>query len=147
MRQGGSKGYDAGKKIKGRKRHILTDTNGRLLTIQVHGADIQDRDGAKAVLKRSRARFPFVERAYVDGGYAGRLVRWAKDKAHIVLEVVKRSADQTGFAVIRRRWVVERSFAWIVKNRRFVRDYEQLTAVAETLIAIAASATLIRRWS
>ena len=83
----------------------------------------------------------------MDGGYAGRLVRWAKDKADIVLEVVKRSADQTGFAVIRRRWVVERSFAWIVKNRRFVRDYEQLTAVAETLIAIAASATLIRRWS
>ncbi len=99
------------------------------------------------VLTSSRARFPFVERAYVDGGYAGRLVRWAKEKAHIVLEVVKRSPDQTGFAVIRRRWVVERSFAWIVKNRRFVRDYEQLTAMAETLITIAASATLIRRWS
>src|SRR4051812_25203155 len=105
----GSKGYDAGKKIRGRKRHILTDTDGRLLTIQVHGANIQDRDGAKAVLKRSRARFPFVQHAYVDGGYAGRLVRWAKDKAHIVLEVVKRSAKQTGFAVIRRRWVVERT--------------------------------------
>jgi transposase len=112
----------------------------------VHGADIQDRDGAKGVLKRSRGRFPFVERAYVDGGYAGRLVRWAKDKAHIVLEVVKRSAEQTGFAVIRRRWVVERTFAWIVKNRRLVRDYEQLPAVAETLITIAATATLIRRW-
>ncbi len=83
----------------------------------------------------------------MDGGYAGRLVRWAKDKAHIVLEVVKRSAEQTGFAVIGRRWVVERTFAWIVKNRRFVRDYEQLTAVAETLITIAASATLIRRSS
>ena len=82
----------------------------------------------------------------MDGGYAGRLVRWAKDKADIVLEVVKRSAEQMGFAVIRRRWVVERTFAWIVKNRRFVRDYEQLTAVAETLITIAASATLIRRW-
>jgi transposase len=112
----------------------------------VHGASIQDRDGAKTVLKRSRARFPFIQRAYVDGGYAGRLVRWAKDKAHIVLEVVKRSAAQTGFSVIRRRWVVERTFAWIVKNRRFVRDYEQLTTVAETLIIIAAFATLIRRW-
>jgi transposase len=112
----------------------------------VHGADIQDRDGAKGVLKRSRGRFPFVERAYVDGSYAGRLVRWAKDKAHIVLEVVKRSPTQTGIAVIRRRWVVERTFAWIVKNRRFVRDYEQLTMVAETLITIAAAATLIRRW-
>src|SRR3954467_8227963 len=112
--------------VKGRKRHILTDTDGRLLTIQVHGANIQDRDGAKGVLKRSRARFPFVQHAYVDGGYAGRLVRWAKDKGHIVLDVVKRSAKQTGFAVIRRRWVVGRTSAWIVKNRRLVRDYEQL---------------------
>jgi transposase len=142
----GSKGYDAGKKVKGRKRHILTDTDGRLLAVEVHGADIQDRDGAKGVLMRSRARFPFVACAYVDGGYAGRLVRWAERQTHIVLEVVKRSAEQLGFAVIRRRWVIERTFAWIVKNRRFVRDYEQLTTVAETLITIAASATLIRRW-
>jgi len=144
--KGGAKGYDAGKKIKGRKRHIPTDTDGRLLAIEVHGADIQDRDGAKGVLKRSRARFPFVELAHADGGYAGRLVRWAKERTHISLEVVKRTAGQAGFAVIPRRWVVERTFAWIVKNRRFVRDYEELTAVAETLITIAASATLIRRW-
>ena len=82
----------------------------------------------------------------MDGGYAGRLVRWAKDRTHIVLNVVKRSAEQVGFAVIQRRWVVERTFAWIIKNRRFVRDCEHLTAVAETLISIAASATLIRRW-
>jgi len=145
--KGGAKGYDAGKKINGRKRHILTDTDGRLLAIEVHAADIQDRDGAKGVLKRSRARFPFVELAYADGGYAGRLVRWAKERTHIDLEVVKRTAGQAGFAVIPRRWVVERTFAWIVKNRRFVRDYEQLTAVAETLITIAAAATLIRRWA
>ena len=112
----------------------------------MHGADIQDRDGAKGVLKRSRARFPFVERAYVDGGYAGRLLRWAERQTHMILEVVKRSVGQTGFAVIRRRWVVERTFAWIIKNRRFARDYEQLTAVAETLITIAAAATLLRRW-
>jgi len=112
----------------------------------VHGAGIQDRDGAKGVLRRSRARFPFVERAYVDGGYAGQLVHWAERQTHILLEVVKRGADQAGFTVIRRRWVVERTFAWIVKNRRFVRDYEQLTTVAEALITIAASATLIRRW-
>ena len=71
---------------------------------------------------------------------------WAKREVHLVLEVVKRGAGQAGFAVIRRRWVVERTFAWIVKNRRFVRDYEQLTAVAETLITIAATATLLRRW-
>jgi len=142
----GSKGYDAGKKINGRKRHILTDTDGRLLTVKVHSAGIQDRDGGKTVLKASRARYPFVTRAFADGGYAGRLVRWAKDKAHIVVEVVKRSPAAKGFEVLRRRWVVERTFAWIVKNRRFVRDYEQLTAVAETLIIVAATATLIRRW-
>src|ERR687898_290855 len=111
--------------------------------IRSHGGS---KRGSKGVLRRSRARFPFVERAYGDGGYAGRLVRWAERQTHILLEVVKRSTEQMGFAVIRRRWVVERTFAWIVKNRRFVRDYEQLTAVAETLITIAAAATLIRRW-
>ena len=105
--KGGSKGYDAGKKIRGRKRHILTDTDGRLLTVKVHSAGIQDRDGGKTVLKASRARYPFVTRAFADGGYAGRLVRWAKDKAHIVVEVVKRSPAAKGFEVLRRRWVVE----------------------------------------
>jgi transposase len=117
-----------------------------LLAVQVHGADVQDRDGGKVVLKRSRARYPFVQRAYADGGYAGRLVAWAKKKTHIVLEIVLRNPNAKGFEVLPRRWVVERTFAWIMKNRRFARDYEQLTAVAETLITIAASATLIRRW-
>lgn len=98
------------------------------------------------MLKASRARYPFVERAFADGGYAGRLVCWARTKAHIVIEIVKRNPAAKGFEVLRRRWVVERTFAWIVKNRRFVRDYEQLTEVAETLITIAATATLIRRW-
>jgi len=143
---GGPRGYDAGKKIKGRKRHIATDTHGRLLTIRVHSAGIQDRDGGRLVLKASRARYPFVERAFADGGYAGRLVHWAEKKAHIAVEIVKRNPAAKGFEVLRRRWVVERTFAWIVKNRRFVRDYEQLTEVAETLITIAATATLIRRW-
>ena len=98
------------------------------------------------MLKASRARYPFVEHAFADGGYAGRLVHWAREKAHIVVEIVKRDPAAMGFEVLRRRWVVERTFAWIVKNRRFVRDYEQLTDVAETLITIAATATLIRRW-
>jgi transposase len=114
--------------------------------VRVHSAGIQDRDGAKLVLKASRSRYPFVAHAFADGGYAGRLVRWAKDKTHIVVEIVKRSPVAKGFELLRRRWVVERTFAWIIKNRRFVRDYEQLTAVAETLITIAATATLIRRW-
>ena len=116
------------------------------------------------MLKRSRARYPFVQRAYADGGYAGRLVEWAKTKTHIVLEIIRRNATakgearqrlrqakpvgvaREGFEVLPRRWVVERTFAWIMKNRRFARDYEQLTTVAETLIVIAACATLVRRW-
>ncbi len=114
--------------------------------MHVHGADIQDRDGGKGVLKRSRARFPFVQRAYADRGYAGRLVAWAKDKTHIVLEIIRRNATAEDFEVLPRRWVVERTFAWIMKKRRFARDYEQLTSVAETLIVIAACATLVRRW-
>jgi hypothetical protein len=83
---------------------------------------------------------------FADGGYAGTLVAWAKDKTHIDLEVVRRMPWMKGFVVSRRRWVVERTFAWIIKCRRLVRDYEQLTRTAETLITIAAVATLVRRW-
>ncbi len=124
----------------------MTDTDGRLLAVEVHGADVQDRDGAKRLLKRSRRRFPFVERVFADGGYAGKLVSWAKDKTHLLLEVVRRMPWMKGFVVIRRRWVVERTFAWIMKSRRIARDYEQLTRTSETLITIAAIATLVRRW-
>ncbi|GAB4523756.1 MAG: hypothetical protein Kow00133_11820 [Amphiplicatus sp.] len=93
----------------------MTDTDGRLLAVEVHPADVQDRDGARGVLKRSRARFPFVERVYADGGYAGRLVQWAQDKTHVALEIVKRPPGAKRFVVIRRRWAVERTFAWIMK--------------------------------
>ena len=125
----------------------MTDTDGRLLRVEVHGADVQDRDGARGLLRRSRGLYPFVERVFADGGYAGELVDWAKDKANLTLEIVRRSPGTEGFVVIKRRWVVERTFAWIMKQRRLVRDYEQLPSVAETLITIAASATLIRRCS
>ena len=123
----------------------MTDTDARLLAVEVHAADVQDRDGAKGVLKRSRARSLFVEEVYTDGGYAGRLVQGAQDKTHVALAIVKRPPGAKGFVVIRRRWVVERTFAWIIKCRRLVRDYEQLTAVAETLITITAIATFVRR--
>ncbi|MBI1179362.1 MAG: transposase [Alphaproteobacteria bacterium] len=89
---------------------------------------------------------PLVSRVFADGGYAGRLVKWASDKTHSTLEIIRRGVHARGFDVVPRRWVVERTFAWIFKNRRLVRDYEQLTDVAETLIIIAASATLLRRW-
>lgn len=88
-----------------------------------------------------------MQRVYADGGYAGRLVGWAKDKTFIVLEIIRRKAMVKSFEVLPRRWVVERTFAWIMKNRRFARDCERPTSVAETLIVIAACATLVRRWT
>jgi transposase len=115
----GGKGYDAGKKITGRKRHILTDTDGRLLAVRVHAGDVQDRDGGKLPLKLSRARYPFLTRVYADGGYAGRLVTWATNKTHITLEIIRWEARAKGFEVLPRRWVVERTFGWIFKNRRY----------------------------
>ena len=99
------------------------------------------------MLKRSRARYPFVRHGFADGGHAGRLVHWAAQKTHVTLQIVRGNASTKGFAVLPRRRVVERTFAWIIKNRRFVRDDEQLTTVAETLIIIAATATLVRRWT
>lgn len=98
------------------------------------------------VLNRFRARFPFVETVFADGGYAGRLVDWAKDKTHGALEIVRRMPGVKGFVVIRRRRAVVRAFVQIMKCRRLARDYGQIASVTEALITIAATATLIRRW-
>lgn len=114
--------------------------------MRVHAADIQDRDGGKLPLQASRQRYQFVARVLADGGYAGRLVTWAADRKHITLDIIRRGAAAKGFQVLPRRWVMERTFAWIFQNRHLVRDYEQITVAAETLITIAASATLLRRW-
>ena len=116
--------------------YASTDTDGWLLAVEVHGADVQDRDRAKGVLKRSRRRWsenlstgqisdppnPFVEHVFAEGGYAGKLVFWAKDKTHVVLGIVRRMPRMKGFVVIRRRWVVERTFTWTLKCRRLARD-------------------------
>jgi hypothetical protein len=93
----------------------MTDTDGRLLAVEVHATDIQDRDSAKGVLKRSRRSFPFVETVFADGGYAGRIVELARDKTHVSLEIIRRMPWMKGFVAIRRRWAVERSSAWIMK--------------------------------
>lgn len=103
-------------KISGRKRHILTDADGRPRAVHVHGAGSQDRDGGKGVPKRPQARFPFVQRVRADGGDAGRLVGWAKNNTRIVLEIIPRTAAAKGFRVPPRRGVVERTFAWIVEE-------------------------------
>lgn len=113
--------------------------------MQVHAASVQDRDGAKPLLRASRRMWCFVETVFADGGYAGKLVDWAKQKTHLALQIIKRPRALPRFEPLPRRWVVERSFAWLIKNRRLVRDFEQRTDVAETLIRIAATATMLRR--
>ena len=115
------------------------------MSVQVHSASVQDRDGAKPLLRASRRMWCFVETVFADGGYAGKLVDWARQKTHLALRIIKRPRALPRFEPLPRRWVVERSFAWLIKNRRLVRDFEQRTDVAETLIRIAATATMLRR--
>lgn len=141
----GKRGYDAGKKIKGRKRHLLVDTNGLVLGALVHEANIQDRDGAKTLLEGLTERMPRLELIWADGGYSGKLIDWVQSKCHWVLEIVKRSSDTGGFKVLPRRWVVERTFGWLGRHRRLSKDYECLTSTSETMIYIAMIANMTRR--
>ena len=129
---GGPRGYDAGKKIKGRKRHALVDTDGRGLVLEAHPASIQDRDGGGPLLCASRGSFPFIEKLFADSGYAGEKVVTA---TVIAVEIVRKSPDQVGFAVQPRRWVVERFFAWINRNRRLAKDFEATIASARVSMA------------
>jgi transposase len=137
---GEARGYDAGKRTTGRKRHVLVDTMG-LLVVMVTSASVQDRAGGKEALRRLAAGFRTVGLVWADGGYANsvdnKLFSWARETLGIVLEIVKRTDDVKGFKVLPRRWVVERSFSWLVRNRRLARDYERLTATSEAMIKVA----------
>ena len=139
---GGPRGYDAGKKIKGRKRHALVDTDGRGLVLEAHPASIQDRDGGGPLLCASRGSFPFIEKVFADSGYAGEKVATA---TVIAVEIVRKSPDQVGFAVQPRRWVVERFFAWINRNRRLAKDFEATIASARAFLYAASIMLLVRR--
>ena len=130
----GRRGYDAGKKISGTKRHLAVDTAGLLLTVLVTAASVQDRDAARPLLWNLRRTFPSVKLAWADGGYAGKLVTWAKTRLRLTLEIVKRPDDLHTFKVLPRRWVVERTLAWITRHRRTVRDYERLPGHHETYV-------------
>jgi transposase len=123
-----SRGYDAGKRCNGRKRHIVVDTCGLLLVVMVTGAGVQDRDAARLLLWALRTTFPTVRLLWADGGYSGRLVDWASTALALTVEIVRKLAGQIGFQVLPRRWVAERTFAWINRCRRTVRDYERLPA-------------------
>lgn len=143
---GSASGHDAGKKVKGRKRHIVTDTCGFLIFILVHAADIQDRDGAVDVLAAIRYRFPWLRHVFADGGYAGDKLREAlTGTGKRTLEIIKRSDTAKGFEVLPRRWVVERTFAWLGRCRRLAKDWEASIASSTAWALIASIRMLARR--
>ena len=141
-RPGGPRGYDPGKKVNGRKRHALVDTDGRGLVIEPHPASVQDRDSGGPLLRASRRTFPFIQRVFADSGYAGEKVAKA---TLIAVEIVRKNPGQVGFAVNPRRWVVERFFAWIGRNRRLAKDFEATIGSARAFLYVASVMLLARR--
>jgi transposase len=140
----GQRGFDAGKKTKGRKQHIAVDTLGFILAVVVHSAGIQDRTGARAVLIRLFRLIPNIQKVFADGGYAGKLISWAQGMFGWVVEVVKR--NETGkFVVLPKRWIVERTFAWLAQCRRLNRDYEINPRQSEAMIKLAMIRLLVKR--
>ena len=139
------RGFDGGKKITGRKRHVAVDTDGRLLMINLTTADISDSAGAQVILDAIRKRWPWLKDLFADGAYdRGQLM----DKAaflDFVIEIVRKMEGQQGFQVLPRRWVVERTFGWMMRWRRLVRDYEQRIDVSEAMIQVAMRSLLLRR--
>lgn len=138
---GECRGFDMGKKTTGRKRHLVVDTMGLILVVMVTSASVNDRPGGRRILHRLVEAFTTIALVWADGGYANSidstLVSWAKDRLGILLEIVKRTDDVKGFKVLPRRWVVERTLGWLVRNRRLARDYERLTANSEAMIKVA----------
>jgi putative transposase len=160
-RKGGPHGYDGAKKLNGRKRHLLVDTLGLVCKAHVTPADVSDRDGAVGLLRRlDWRRFPRLRHGWVDQGYRGEFLDWVRQRFGVTLEVVARrdggrrlrwlppGADPPAvpaFAVVPRRWVVERSFGWLGRFRRLSKDYEFLPATSEAVIYLAMSQLLVRR--
>jgi hypothetical protein len=142
-------GYDAGKKIKGKKRHILVDTVGLLLHAVVHKADIQDRDGGVLVLETLFGMFPFLKKLFADGGYQGPQFQKALARIlpQLTTSIVKRSDRAKGFEVLPRLWVVERTFAWLNRCRRLAKDFENLTRNALAFLRWASVRLMLRKLS
>lgn len=140
---GEERGYDGGKKIKGRKRHIIVDTLGLVLTVVVHSACIQDREGAVLVFDKIKNTFSKLKLIWADSGYCGELIAMIKGLYGRVLEVVTR--DGKGFKVVRKRWIVERTFGWLLNYRRHSKDYERLTATSEAMVYISMVHLMVRR--
>jgi putative transposase len=170
---GEQRGYDGGKKVRGRKRHLLVDTEGLVLRVKVHSAKVPDQDGIKLLLKAARERLPRLSHLWVDAGYQGRGKEWAEQELGLSVEVVHRTPKPTpekiakiwaeewakedrkidwqkllprrGFEILPRRWVVERTFSWLSQNRRLSKDYERLCATSEAFIYAAMTRLMVRR--
>ena len=143
----GMRGYDSNKRVMGRKRHVVVDTLGLLMSVVVSAASVSDPAGAKLVLRRLRqlGTGKKLRRIWVDGIYRGKLMEWVIGHFRFVLEAVLRSDDLKGFVVLPRRWVVERTFAWLTQCRRLSRDYEVLPKSSEAMIYIAMTRLMLRR--
>ena len=154
---GGERGYDGAKRLSGRKRHLVVDSQGLILQARVHPADVHDRRGAELVLAGLSERYPSVERLFADMGYQG-VGRWIEAQLGWQFVIVKRPrrwawvrADQpppempAGFTLLPKRWVVERTFAWLTRNRRLSKDWERLAATTETWIYLAMSRLMTKR--
>jgi putative transposase len=131
--------------VTGRKRHVVVDTLGLLLAVAVHAANAQDRDGAKLVLGKLVGRFPRLWLLWADGGYAGKLLVWALVVGGWVIEIVAKPDGAKGFAVLPKRWIVERTFAWLGRSRRLSKDYEALPETSEAWIHIAMIHLMLKR--
>jgi transposase len=140
-----TRGYDAGKKVNGRKRHVVVDTLGLLVVVLVTAASVQDRDGGRLVLDQARIAMPSIALVWADGGYAGRCVQFARRFLRITLQIVKRPDGQHTFEVLPRRWVVERTLSWLVRCRRLDHDYERLTEHAEAMVKWSMIGLMARR--
>ena len=141
----GVRGYDAGKKINGRKRPIRVDTLGLLLTVTVTIASVQDRDGARWLLRNLPGGGKKLRKIWVDGGYAGQLVDWVAERFAFCLAVVLRPKERKGFVLLPRRWVVERTFGWLNHSRRLSKSYERLTRTDESWVYLAMTRIMLER--
>ncbi len=141
------RGFDAGKKVLGRKRHIAVDTDGRLLMVNLTTADISDSAGAQMILDSIRKRWPWLKHLFADGAYDRTKLMDKAAFLEFVIEIVRRINAEPGFKALPRRWVVERTFGWLTRWRRLVRDYEQRLDVSEAMIHVAMGSLLLRRIS
>jgi putative transposase len=170
---GEQRGYDGGKKVRGRKRHLLVDTEGLVLKVKVHSAKVPDQDGLKILLDSARAAVSHLKHLWLDGGYEGRGKSWAEEILGLSVEIVRKPTKPVpekvariwaeewakngkevdwqrlmpprGFQVLPRRWVVERTFSWLSQNRRMSKDYERLAATSETFVYVAMTRLMVRR--